>query len=520
MTTPSLLRVLFVFLLSSSLFAAVARGQNRLDPIAPFLDEHTLAVGHVDLTKLDPAAAVKTLGKLAPKEDLEFAKRLGTIENELTGALQDFQRVGIDHVYLVVSLADVPKEPFFLVFPVSAGKDVETANKLLQGTLGGNWTKEAMHGSVVMGTPAILERLKGLKPAARPELAKAFERAGDSAAQLVFAPTEDTRRVLREMLPRLPDEVGGGSGKMLVDGLQWAVIAADPPPQLSLDLTVQSKDPDAAVALRGIIISSLQLAGKQEEIKREFPQFNDLAVLLTPHLNGDQLRLALNNKNGGAEQMLRFLARPVQAARVAAGRAQSVNNLKQLAIALHNYHDVHGHFPPAAIRSKDGKALLSWRVAILPYVEQAPQQEQFKLDEPWDSEHNKKLVETMPAVFASPSLTPEMAAKGLTSYVAPIAEKTVFADPAGTKISKITDGTSNTIALLEAHPKHAVIWSQPTDVAPDFARDPLAELRGQPNNGFNAALCDGSVRFIKADIDPKVFIWLLQMDDGNMANVP
>ena len=86
----------------------------------------------------------------------------------------------------------------------------------------------------------------------------------------------------------------------------------------------------------------------------------------------------------------------------AARRAQSMNNLKQFALAMHNYHDTNGKFPAASSFDKDGKPLLSWRVHVLPYLEQAELYKQFHLDEPWDSEHNKKLIEKMPNVLASP----------------------------------------------------------------------------------------------------------------------
>src|SRR5215218_9186216 len=77
----------------------------------------------------------------------------------------------------------------------------------------------------------------------------------------------------------------------------------------------------------------------------------------------------------------------------------AVNNLKQLALAWHNFEAVNGHLPPNQT-DKKGKALLSWRVQILPYIEELPLYQKFKLDEPWDSENNKKLVDQMPKLFA------------------------------------------------------------------------------------------------------------------------
>src|SRR5207302_1956982 len=94
----------------------------------------------------------------------------------------------------------------------------------------------------------------------------------------------------------------------------------------------------------------------------------------------------------------------VQKVRMAAGRTRSANNLKQMALATINYADAFGRAPAAAICDKNGKPLLSWRVAILPFIEQDNLYKQFHLDEPWDSDHNKKLLARMPNVYALPGV--------------------------------------------------------------------------------------------------------------------
>ena len=83
-------------------------------------------------------------------------------------------------------------------------------------------------------------------------------------------------------------------------------------------------------------------------------------------------------------------------------RQKSLNNLKQIMLAIHNYHDANNRLP-ADIRDKDGKAVLGWRVAILPYLMQDAVHGQFKLDEPWDSETNLKMLQQIPAVYGSAS---------------------------------------------------------------------------------------------------------------------
>ena len=78
-----------------------------------------------------------------------------------------------------------------------------------------------------------------------------------------------------------------------------------------------------------------------------------------------------------------------------------MNNMKQICLAMLNYEATYQSFPPAAIE-KDGKPLLSWRVAILPFLEEDALYKQFHLDEPWDSPHNLEVAKKMPSVFQSP----------------------------------------------------------------------------------------------------------------------
>ena len=318
-------------------------------------------------------------------------------------------------------------------------------------------------------------------------MARGFERTGDAAVQIVLAPSDDSRRVLREMLPRLPDEIGGGSGKTLADGVQWATVTLQAPPRLALSVVIQLRDAEAATALRGTIVSALQLLARSPDVRRHWPQVDDFSRLFTPRLSGEQLLLSISDREQ-TELALRMLTAPLQAARTSAGRSQSMNNLKQIGLAMHNYHDAHSRFPPQAIRGKDGKALLSWRVAILPFLDAESLYKEFRLDEPWDSEHNRKLIEKIPAVLASPALGDERRAKGLTSYLAPLTrqppavalpeedkaklagkgkDEMVFDLAPGAKIQQITDGTSNTLFILEANPKSAVIWTKPDDLVMD-----------------------------------------------------
>lgn len=194
-----------------------------------------------------------------------------------------------------------------------------------------------------------------------------------------------------------------------------------------------------------------------------------------------------------AETATAIMTPAVMAARESAQRAQATNNMKQIVLALHIYADVNKHFPPPVVIGPDGKTPHSWRIAILPYMEQEPLYRQYKMDEPWDSENNKKVLDQMPATFRVPSAAADSTE---TSYFALVGPTTFFGgkDSKGTTFMEILDGTSNTIALVEA--KRSVPWTKPDDIDYDPAK-PLPKLGGWHPGGFVAGFGDGSVHFLQ-----------------------
>ena len=216
---------------------------------------------------------------------------------------------------------------------------------------------------------------------------------------------------------------------------------------------------------------------------------------------------------GAAPVMVALLLPAVQASREAARRMQSINNMKQIGLSMHNYHATHDAFPAAYSTDKQGKALLSWRVHVLPFIEEQALYEQFHLDEPWDSEHNKKLIPLMPQVYRSPNSTAE---PGKTNYLTVRMKDSAFPGKEKISLRDIADGSSNTIMLVEANNDSAVTWTKPDDFVPD-EKNPMKGLAGLRPGGFNAALCDGSVRFISETLDKDVLKNLFQRNDGEVV---
>ena len=202
-------------------------------------------------------------------------------------------------------------------------------------------------------------------------------------------------------------------------------------------------------------------------------------------------------------------------------RKQSANNLKQILLAMHNYNDTYGKLPAVAFHDKDDKPLLSWRVALLPFLEEAELYKQFKLDEQWDSENNKPLLSKMPKVYAPVRGKSKQAfATYCQLFVGAGAPFQITPDrnaPFGAWgpnfPAAFPDGTANTLLVAEAG--DAVPWTKPDDI-PFDEKKPVPPLGGDFGYGFHAALADGSVLFIRKDIDEKILRNLIMPADGNV----
>lgn len=190
----------------------------------------------------------------------------------------------------------------------------------------------------------------------------------------------------------------------------------------------------------------------------------------------------------------------VSAARTAAQDARDMNSMKQIMLGILNYESAKKALP-SNVLSDDGKPLLSWRVRILPYLEQNGMalHQQFRLDEPWNSEHNLMVAAIMPEVFRSPNDPPETTK---TRFLAVAGPGTLFPGDAEVKISQITDGTSQTLALVQVAPDKAVPWTKPEDWEMDES-NPTAGLDAS-RGSILAARCDGSVFRLPVGTDPAV----------------
>jgi hypothetical protein len=158
--------------------------------------------------------------------------------------------------------------------------------------------------------------------------------------------------------------------------------------------------------------------------------------------------------------LLKMLFDAVQAARRAAISSQSQSPLNQLLLALHNYHDAHAQFPPAYFADENGKPMHSWRVMLLPYVEEGALYKAYNFSEPWNGPNNSKLANKIPSVYRSPS---ESESNTFANIVALVGPGTAFPGSSSTKLSEFADGQENTILLTEIT-RSDIPWLEPRDL--------------------------------------------------------
>jgi Protein of unknown function (DUF1559) len=174
------------------------------------------------------------------------------------------------------------------------------------------------------------------------------------------------------------------------------------------------------------------------------------------------------------------------------------NNLKRISLALYNYHETFGSFPPAYIPDASGRPIHTWRVLILPFLEEQRLYDQYDFGEPWNGPNNIKLLASMPHVFACPHRSPNP--KKLTSYVVITGPGTLFPGVNSATVADISDGTPNTLMVVETD-NVGIPWTSPVDLD---VRSMSFQINDRKAPGIssqhpriaNVAYVDGTVRWL------------------------
>jgi len=176
-------------------------------------------------------------------------------------------------------------------------------------------------------------------------------------------------------------------------------------------------------------------------------------------------------------------------------RDQCAGNLRQIVIALHNYEDQYGSFPPAYTVDDTGRPLHSWRTLILPNLDQQALYDSIDLSKPWDDPANTAALDAMPDVYRCPAA--DMPAN-CTTYLGIVSPTAFFHPTEGRQFSEITRDFSATLMMIEVSSDRAVPWMAPQDTDGRFV--PTIELNARCSHTVtNGAFVNGRVDSLSRD---------------------
>ena len=400
---------LFVALLT---FQPASAQESHSKALARYITSDVVGVFYVDLDKLDLESTIQAAAKLGFQEQDELADLVEAMPM-IKATIAQLKQAGISRAYALLRAADLQSLSTSWVMPLKPGSD-PVAAKAAFASAATIFRQhfmaelEATDDAVFAASNQLqIDQLKNSRPIDTSGSQPMWDALGNGATGVVMFFDDDSRTVIRQLMPSLPAPFETITGKLIADDLAWggAELTLDQTPSLKLEMQANSEE--AAVTIEQGLTRSYRLLQQMPQTKQYLPEseFGFFLDALSPTRQANRVTVSTKKLTANMDRLGKVLAPQVKAARVEAAKSRRLNTLRQLALANHNFESAHGHFPTQASVDKSGKLLLSWRVQILPFLGRSEQQlyDQFHLDEPWDSEHNLKLVEQMPEIFEDPN---------------------------------------------------------------------------------------------------------------------
>ncbi len=222
--------------------------------------------------------------------------------------------------------------------------------------------------------------------------------------------------------------------------------------------------------------------------------------------------------------LVALLLPPATSGHGGARREQCRNNLKQIALALHLYHDKYGSFPPAYVADENGRPMHSWRVLVLPFLDKQSLYDEYRFGEPWNGPNNSKLAEQRIDVLFCPTENRKdgRVTSPMTSYVAVVGPESVWPGEAQSKLSDITGGTDRTLLVVEVA-NSGIHWMEPRDLhvlqmTPIINGKSGQGISSAHIGGAHASFADGHVRFLSQQLPHETIKALLTRAGGETAS--
>jgi prepilin-type processing-associated H-X9-DG protein len=484
---------------------------------------------------------------------------------ETCGIQEAFIAVQVDKLIPVIGYIAIPKTENFKSEPL---KQLLNVGDKLWGNLNLDAiTRETDDYFFIAWTNAPTKEMKDnfavnigkIQPAERPDITAAFNAVKNEPVKIIFAIPEYTKKILAELQPQpirlpFPSPENIDPAKFL-NGIKFMVIGLNPEQGKMLTVVKTESENDAKYIAKQTdallttmldgFLSDLEFMAEKNKSGNGFLYDHEIILLklypevlnkksiaslklqLVPKPDGDTFTITLDAaKTGtlliGSEIMLTKLVNAnLVMDSVIQSRKQCANKMRQMVITILNYLDVYEKFPPAFSVDDNGKPLHSWRVMLLPFLGEVKLYESIRLNEPWDSEHNKQFHNKMPNAFKCP--TCKIGNTQSDTVFCMVTGKEAFGktDGKGITFRNIKDGASNTVCIVER--KTPVCWMSPEDVTFENAIKGVNKspegIGSDHDRGTNVAFIDGSIQFLPQDTKPEIIKALLTTEGGEVINI-
>ncbi len=188
-------------------------------------------------------------------------------------------------------------------------------------------------------------------------------------------------------------------------------------------------------------------------------------------------------------------------------------------MAVANYHETYGRFPPAHVADRDGRPMHSWRVLILPFLEQRAVYDAYNFAEPWDGPNNRKLANQVGQIYLRSGLDSDQART--TSFVAVVGLETAWPGAESLSYKDLGDGSHDTLMVVEV-PDGRFLWMEPRDLHLDGMscriNDGSGRGPGSRLGGARVVSADGTVRTLPDGFDPRKLRAMLTANGGEAVH--
>ncbi len=448
-----------------------------------YLESTTVAVAQLDLARIDLPATTKFIQTSFP--GMLDADAIGGFQLVADGMIASLRGAGVTKVYATLSTLELTRGHAALIVPCSksavAREPLDAILAMLPASIG---YKVHVNGDcVIVATDSVWNRLSKFPKTERSALTLAMDQVANNSASIVVNVREDLRDEIIGVFPeRLPAEWPiSFSPKAMMEDVVTMQFAMQTPPGVGAILSANCRNAEAAMRISAIANLFIEKTGVQ-----------NLKCTST------EKQASVSSNGDGFISLISDLAKSTK---MSTAVMQQSNNLKQVILAVHNFADTYGGFPPRLTVSEKGTPLLSWRVFVLPFLDQQALYNEFHLDEPWDSPHNIKLVDRIPAFYQSTQF-PDLKL-GYTLVQAPLQTGFTWNGNENRMLTfkDMTDGTSHTICFVVAPKDKGVVWTKPDDLK--LGEDKLVANLFGDRESMEVAFFDGSIqslaRTIKAE---------------------